>query len=78
MEHSICQENNFCMLRSPLRPSTLRMVNLPVPLHADSGCIIAFAIPLETITCTMCLENNFALIMASGKWTTEKDAFKRG
>jgi hypothetical protein len=65
-------------VRSPLRPSMLRMVNLLVPLRADSGCIIAIChTPWKRLLVQWCLENNFALIMASGKWTHRKRRIQR-
>lgn len=61
------------LVRSPLRNSTLRLVNFNIPLPANSGCIILIChTPWERLLVQCCLENDFALIIAYEKWTHKR------
>ena len=61
------------LVRSPLRSSTLRLVNFTIPLPAHSGCIILIChTPWKRLLVQWCLENNFALIIAFGKWANKR------
>ena len=53
------------LVRSPLRRSTLRLVDFNIPLPADSGCIIVIChSPWRRLLVQWCIENKFALIVS--------------
>ena len=65
-------------VRSPLRASTLRLVNTDFPLVSDSGCVMAVChTPWKRLLVQWCLENNFALIIANGKWRHQKGRLQK-
>lgn len=66
------------LVRSPLRNSTLRLVNPTIQLPTDSGCIIVTChTPWKRLLVQWCLENDFAIILASGKWEKRKGFIQR-
>ncbi len=66
------------LVRSPLRMSTFRLVNFSIPLPVDSGCIIVTChTPWKRLLVQWCLKNDFALIIASGKWKQKKNRIQR-
>ena len=67
------------LVRSPLRSSTLRLVNFTITLPANSGCIILIChTPWKRLLVQWCIENDFGLIIAHGKWRCKKgDKVKR-
>lgn len=65
-------------VRSPLRLITLRLVNFNVTIPPDSGCVIAIChTPWKRLLVQWCLENNFSLIIAGGKWTKQRERIQR-
>lgn len=65
-------------VRSPLRLSTLGLVNLNLVIPSDSGCVIAIChTPWKRLLVQWCLENNFSLIIAGGKWTKQRGRIQR-
>lgn len=61
------------LVRSPLRNSTLRLVNFNIPLPAKSGCIILIChTPWKRLLVQCCIENDLALIIAFGNWTHKR------
>lgn len=65
-------------VRSPLRLTTLRLVNFNVTIPPDSGCVIAIChTPWKRLLVQWCLENNFSLIIAGGKWTKQRERIQR-
>ncbi len=53
------------LVRSPLRRSTLGLVDFNIPLPADSGCIIVIChSPWRRLLVQWCIENKFALIVS--------------
>ena len=53
------------LVRSPLRRSTLKLVDFNIPLPADSGCIIVIChSPWRRLLVQWCIENKFALIVS--------------
>jgi hypothetical protein len=58
------------LVRSPLRSSTLRIVNFNIPLPSNSGCIIVIChTPWKRLLVQWCLEKKFAFIISSIKLT---------
>jgi hypothetical protein len=65
-------------VRSPLRLITLRLVNLNITIPPDSGCVIAIChTPWKRLLVQWCLENNFSLIIAGGRWTKQRGTIQR-
>jgi hypothetical protein len=65
-------------LRTPLRKSTLGLINFRIPVPADSGCVIVIChSPWKRILAQWCLENKFALIIGGGKWSHRKKLIQR-
>jgi Bacterial lipid A biosynthesis acyltransferase len=61
------------LVRSPFRKQVLRLVDFNVTLPTDKGCIlITCHTPWKRILVQWCLENDFALIVAAGNWTNQK------
>lgn len=61
------------LIRSPLRMGILKLVNFSIPLPIDSGCIIIIChTPWKRLLIQWCIENNFCLIIADGKWKTNR------
>ena len=61
------------LVRSPLRNSTLRLVNFNIRLPANSGCIILIChTPWKRLLVQYCIENDLALIIAYGQWTNKR------
>jgi hypothetical protein len=66
------------LLRTPLRKSSLGLINFSIPVPADSGCVIAIChSPWKRILVQWCLENKFALIIGGGKWSNRKKLIQR-
>jgi hypothetical protein len=58
------------LVRSPLRRSTLQLVNFNIPLPVNSSCIIVIChTPWKRLLVQWCLEKDFALIMSNSKLT---------
>lgn len=65
-------------VRSPFRLNTLRLVDLNIAVPPDSGCVIAIChTPWKRLLVQWCLENNFSLIIAGGKWTKQRGRIQR-
>lgn len=65
-------------VRTPLRKSTLRLINFTIPVPSDSGCVIVIChTPWKRILVQWCLENKFALIIGGGKWSHRKKFIQR-
>jgi hypothetical protein len=66
------------LLRSPLRLSTLKLVNFTNPPSLHSGCVVLTChTPWKRLLVEWCLENDFALIVSEGKWDFEKRRIQR-
>jgi hypothetical protein len=66
------------LVRSPLRLSTLRLVNSTVSLPPGSGCVIAIChTPWKRLLVQWCLENNAVFIISNGKWTHQKERIQK-
>lgn len=66
------------LVRTPLRSSTLRLVNFTIPQATHSGCIIVTChTPWKRLLVQWCLETDFALIISGGKWTHRKKRIQR-
>lgn len=66
------------LVRTPLRTTTLQLVNFIIPA-TDTGCVIVtFHTPWARLLVQWCLENNFALIIASNKWLQRTSLTNRG
>ncbi len=65
-------------VRTPLRKSTLRLINFTLPVPSESGCVIVIChTPWKRILVQWCLENKFALIIGGGKWSHQKKFIQR-
>jgi hypothetical protein len=54
------------LVRTPLRYSSLRLVNFNIPLPADTGCIIVIChTPWKRLLVQWCLQHHFATIISS-------------
>jgi hypothetical protein len=66
------------LLRTPLRKSSLGLINFSIPVPVDSGCVIVIChSPWKRILTQWCLENKFALIIGGGKWSHRKKLIQR-
>ena len=65
-------------VRSPLRLSTLDLINFSVPIPAESGCVIVIChTPWKRILVQWCLEKKFALVVSRGEWMHRKKHIQR-
>jgi len=65
-------------VRSPLRTSTLRLVNSNVPLPPGTGCVIAIChTPWKRLLVQWCLENNIGLVVGNGNWSHRKGRIQK-
>lgn len=66
------------LVRSPLRRPILSLVNLEIPVPADSGCVIAIChTPWKRLLVQWCLENNFAFVISNGIWTHQRKCIQK-
>jgi hypothetical protein len=61
------------LVRSPLRKSTLRIVDFNIPVPVNSSCIILIChTAWKRLLVQWCLEKDFGLILSNGKLTQDK------
>jgi len=65
-------------VRSPLRSSTLRLVNSNVSLPPGTGCVIAIChTPWKRLLVQWCLENNIGMVVGNGNWSHRKGRIQK-
>src|SRR5688500_7207753 len=67
------------LVRTPFRSKTLRLVDFIIPPTDNTGCVIVtFHTPWARLLVQWCLENDFALIIAGGKWIQRTSMINKG
>ncbi|MEO7800788.1 MAG: hypothetical protein ABIR81_02250 [Ginsengibacter sp.] len=74
----LLRRSTSILVRTPLRESVLKLINVNLPISREIGAIIVIChTPWKRILVQWCLRENFALVIGSGKWKDSKRQIQR-